>query len=98
MARIVCDQIHHCLDASELAATPSFSPHAGCVTRIADDCVEDGDDPALQPTNYARCLLDLEAQSCPVYGDFSCVARDFPPSCANLRALDTGLGIAEICD
>ncbi len=92
MASIVCDQIYACLDAAELTAKPpEWSPHATCVESLKADCEEDG--PENQPAEFRRCLADLGIATCEGFGTFGSVARDFPASCENLRALETALGI-----
>ena len=94
MANIVCDQIYFCLTRRELAAKPDYwRPHAACVQELESDCLEDAGDPDYEPADYPRCLSDLEAAQCADFGQFESVSQDFPASCENLRALDTGLGI-----
>jgi hypothetical protein len=94
-ADIVCDQIHACLDAEELADKPdSWSPHASCVQEVVEDCVEDLGDPDYLPVDFPQCVQDVADASCDDFGSFDSVSNDLPPSCEDFRALDTGLGIA----
>jgi hypothetical protein len=98
MANMVCDQIYYCLTATQLAAKPAYwSPIATCVASLKTDCDEDmaSDPVAYFPTDFRACIADLETATCGDYGTFSSVANDFPASCQNLRALDTGLGISQ---
>ena len=98
MANIVCDQIYYCLTPAKLATKPSWwSPRANCVTALVTDCQEDmvSDPVAMFPTDFRQCIADIGAATCPAFHDFSSVTNDFPASCKNLRALDTGLGIAQ---
>jgi hypothetical protein len=94
-AAIVCDQIHYCLDAEELADKPDgWTPRESCVDEVAEDCLEDlGDDDYL-PVDFPQCVQDVADASCDDFGAFDSVSNDFPPSCENFRALDTGLGLA----
>jgi hypothetical protein len=94
-AAIVCDQIHFCLDAEELADKPEgWTPRDSCVDEVVEDCLEDlGDDDYL-PVDFPQCVQDVADASCDDFGTFDSVSNDFPPSCENFRALDTGLGLA----
>jgi hypothetical protein len=95
MADIVCDQIYYCLSAAEIAAKPpGWSPYTACVASLGEDCNEDLSDPGYLPADFPACVQDLADATCADYGDFGSVSMDFPASCDNLRALDTGLGIA----
>jgi hypothetical protein len=97
MAAIVCDQIEFCLDAEALAAKPdSWRPRSSCVESLESDCLEDAaSDPAdYLPADFPACVSDLGAATCADFGAFESVSADFPATCENLRALDTGLGIA----
>lgn len=92
MAQIVCDQISFCLDPDEIASRGAdWHPRENCVAALASDCIEDG--PENQPADLAACVADLADATCDDLGAFTSVSADFPASCANLRALDTGLGI-----
>jgi len=98
MANIVCDQIYFCLTPAQLAAKPSYwSPKTTCVDSLVTDCNEDmaSDPSSLLPTDFRKCIADLGSASCSSFNTFSSVSNDFPPSCDNLRALDTGLGISQ---
>jgi len=95
MANIVCDQIYFCLSAEEIASRPDYwSPRASCVEALEDDCLDDADggDEYL-PVDFPGCVADIATRSCGDFGAFASVSQDFPASCDNLRALDTGLGL-----
>lgn len=95
MASIVCDQIYYCLAPSVLAGKPAdWSPISSCISTLESDCIEDlesGSDAV--PADFPQCIRDLANTSCTTFDNFNSVSMNFPPSCNNLRALDTGLGI-----
>jgi hypothetical protein len=97
MANVVCDEIYYCLSAAEIATKPAWwSPRAACVQALDSDCQEDlGSGPSYFPADFRTCVADLEVRSCADYGHFTSVSASFPSTCANLRSLDTGLGIPQ---
>ena len=97
MANLVCDEIYYCLSAAEIATKPAWwSPRAACVEALDSDCQEDlGSGPSYFPADFRKCVADLATRSCAEYGQFTSVSASFPPTCANLRSLDTGLSIPQ---
>jgi hypothetical protein len=94
MANIVCDQIYFCLSATEIASRPpDWSPHSDCVAELEEDCLDDDGDPDYLPADFPACVTDIATATCESFGKFESVSGDFPASCDNLRALDTGLGL-----
>jgi hypothetical protein len=97
-ADIVCDQIRFCLDADQLAAKPEdWSPRESCVAVVLEDCLEDAasEPEDYLPVDFPQCVQDVADAECAAFGTFDDVSEDFPLTCENFRALDTGLGIQQ---